>query len=56
LVELANRHSGATQLVIQVLMPGEAEVLIATPLKIQVTDELLAAVDQLFGAPVCELG
>jgi DNA polymerase-3 subunit alpha len=56
LVELANRHSGATQLVIQVLMPGEAEVLIATSLKIQVTDELLAAVDKVFGAPVCELG
>jgi DNA polymerase-3 subunit alpha len=56
LVELANRHSGPTQLAVFVLMPGEAEVLIATRLKVSVTDELLAAVDKLFGSPVCELG
>src|SRR5216684_2691018 len=56
LVELANRHSGPTQLAIFVLMPGEAEVLIATRLKVSVTDELLGAVDKLFGSPVCELG
>ena len=38
-------------------MPGEAETLIGnTNLKVQVTDELLEAVNRLFGARVAEPG
>jgi DNA polymerase-3 subunit alpha len=56
LIELARQWQGPTQVALLVLMPGEAEAVIATPLKVQVTDELLASVDKLFGGPVCHLG
>jgi len=56
LVELARQWQGPTQVAFLVVMPGEAEAVIATPLKVQVTDELLASVDRLFGGPVCHLG
>ena len=40
-----------------VLLPGEAETLIGnTALKVQISDELLEAVNRLFGARVAEFG
>ena len=56
LADLARQCQGPTQLAVFVLLPGEAEVAIATPLRVQLSDELLASVNQLFGAQVCELG
>ncbi len=55
LAELVRQCPGTTQVALFVLIPGEAEAVIATPLRIQITDELLAAVDKLFDAQVCEL-
>jgi DNA polymerase-3 subunit alpha len=57
LVELATAHAGATPVAVSIVLPGEAEALIGnTALKVAVTDELLAAVDKLFGERVAELG
>src|SRR5215471_13860338 len=56
LAELARQCQGPTQLAVFVLLPGEAEVAIATPLRVQLSDELLASLNELFGAQVCELG
>jgi DNA polymerase III subunit alpha len=57
LVELASAHAGATPVAVSIVLPGEAEALIGnTALKVAVTDELLAAVDKLFGGRVAELG
>jgi DNA polymerase III subunit alpha len=57
LAELAKRYAGATPIAISVLMPGEAEALIGnTVLKVQVSDELVEAVNRLFGARVAEFG
>ncbi len=39
------------------MLPGEAEALVGnTGLKVDVSDELIAAVDRLFGEKVVELG
>jgi DNA polymerase-3 subunit alpha len=55
--ELAKKHAGATPVAVSVLFSGEAEALIGnTGLKVQVSDELLLAVDRLFGMKVVELG
>ncbi|RKH09821.1 DNA polymerase III subunit alpha [Corallococcus sp. CA053C] len=55
--ELAKKYAGATPVAVSVLFPGEAEAHIAgTTLKVQVNDELLLAVDKLFGQKVVEFG
>jgi DNA polymerase III subunit alpha len=57
LSDLAKRFAGATPIAVSVLLPGEAETLIGnTALKVQVSDELLDAVNRLFGARVAEFG
>ncbi|MBN1204873.1 MAG: DNA polymerase III subunit alpha, partial [Myxococcaceae bacterium] len=57
LTEIAKQYAGATPVAVSVLFPGEAEALIGgTALKVQVSDELLLAVDKLFGMKVVELG
>jgi DNA polymerase-3 subunit alpha len=57
LTELARKHAGATPLAVSILFPGEAEAIIgSTALKVQVSDELLLAVNRLFGGKVAELG
>ena len=57
LAELAKKHAGATPVAVSVVFPGEAEVIIAgTQLKVAPTDEMLAAVNKLFGTKVAELG
>ncbi|MBX7100108.1 MAG: DNA polymerase III subunit alpha [Myxococcaceae bacterium] len=54
---LAKQYAGATPIAVALLMPGEAEALIGdTPLKVQVTDELLESVNRLFGVRVTHLG
>jgi DNA polymerase-3 subunit alpha len=55
LAELARQCPGTTQVALLVQLPGTAEAVLSTPLRIQITDELLATVDKLFGASVCEL-
>ena len=55
--EIAKQYTGATPVAVSVLFPNEAEALIGgTSLKVQVSDELLLAVDKLFGMKVVELG
>jgi len=55
--ELAKKYAGATPVAVSVLFPGEAEALIGnTSLKVQVNDDLLTAVDRLFGMRVVEFG
>ncbi len=57
LTQIATQYAGATPVAVSVLFPGEAEALIGgTTLKVQVSDELLLAVDKLFGMKVVELG
>jgi DNA polymerase-3 subunit alpha len=57
LSEIARQYTGATPVAVSVLFPNEAEALIGgTSLKVQVSDELLLAVDKLFGMKVVELG
>jgi DNA polymerase-3 subunit alpha len=57
LSEIAKKYTGATPVAVSVLFPNEAEALIGgTSLKVQVSDELLLAVDKLFGMRVVELG
>ena len=57
LSEIAKKYAGATPVAVAVVMPGEAEALVGnTSLKVSVTDELLEAVNRLFGAHVAELG
>jgi DNA polymerase-3 subunit alpha len=57
LAELAGRFAGATPLAMSILLPGEAEVVVGSnSLKVAVTDELIEAVDRLFGAKVAEVG
>ena len=53
---LGKQHAGATPVALTIVFPGEAEVLIGnTQLKVQVGDELIEAVDRLFGQRVVEL-
>ncbi len=54
--EIAQKYAGATPLAIALTMPGEAETLISTALKIQPTDELIDSVNRLFGGKVVEMG
>ncbi len=57
LAEIASKYVGATPLAVALTMPGEAEALIgSTRFKVSVTDELLEAVNRLFGSRVAELG
>ena len=56
LSELAKKYAGATPIAVALHMPGEAETLMETPLKVQLSDELLDAVNRLFGARVAEPG
>ncbi len=54
--ELSKQYAGATPVAVSIVLPGEAEALIgSTALKVAVTDELIAAVDKLFGQKVVEL-
>ncbi|MGQ0503945.1 MAG: OB-fold nucleic acid binding domain-containing protein, partial [Myxococcaceae bacterium] len=55
--ELTKQYAGATPVAVSIVLPGEAEALIGnTALKVSVSDELIAAVDKLFGQKVVELG
>jgi len=56
LTRLAQRNAGATPLALSIVFPGEAEAVIGASLKVDVTDELIAQVDRLFGEKVVELG
>jgi DNA polymerase-3 subunit alpha len=57
LAAIASKFAGATPLAIALTLPGEAEAVIgSTKFKVQVTDELLEAVNRLFGGRVAELG
>ncbi len=57
LAGIARKYAGATPIAVALHMPGEAETLIGnTNLKVQITDELLEAVNRLFGARVAEPG
>jgi DNA polymerase-3 subunit alpha len=54
---LARTHAGGTPLAVSIVLPGEAEALIGnTGLKVDVSDDLISAVDLLFGEKVVELG
>ena len=57
LTEIAKKFAGATPIAVSILLPGEAEAIVGnTALKVSVTDELIEAVDRLFGAKVAEVG
>lgn len=56
LAEIAKKHAGATPIALALTMPGEAEALIASTMKVQISDELLESVNRLFGARVAEPG
>jgi DNA polymerase III subunit alpha len=56
LADLSKQYAGATPVAVSVLFSGQAESLISTGLKVKVSDELLSAVDRLFGMKVVELG
>ncbi len=57
LADIARKYAGATPIAVALHLPGEAEALIGnTNLKVQITDELLEAVNRLFGARVAEPG
>ncbi|MGV3623443.1 MAG: OB-fold nucleic acid binding domain-containing protein, partial [Archangium sp.] len=56
LAEIAKKHAGATPIALALMMPGEAEALIASTMKVQISDELLESVNRLFGARVAEPG
>jgi DNA polymerase-3 subunit alpha len=56
LAELASKSNGQTPLAMWIRVPGEAEALIgATSYKVAVSDELISAVDRIFGGKVAEL-
>ena len=56
LTELAKQYAGGTPVAMLLVFPGQAEALIGgTQLKVAVTDELVFAVDKLFGEKVVEL-
>jgi DNA polymerase-3 subunit alpha len=55
--DLAKKYAGATPVAVSVLFQGEGEAHIGnTSLKVQVNDDLLLAVDKLFGMKVVEFG
>jgi DNA polymerase-3 subunit alpha len=57
LMEIARKYEGATPVAVSLLFTNEAEVLIGnSSLKVQVNDELLLAVERLFGMKVVEFG
>jgi DNA polymerase-3 subunit alpha len=57
LTQIAKKYAGATPVAVSLLFPGKAEALIGnTQLKVAVSDELIAAVDRLFGEKVVEIG
>jgi DNA polymerase III subunit alpha len=57
LCEIAKKYAGATPIAVSILLPGEAEAVIGnTALKVSVSDDLIEAVDRLFGSKVAELG
>jgi DNA polymerase-3 subunit alpha len=57
LLEISKKHAGATPVAVNLVIPGEAEALIGLPaIKVQISDELLEAVNRVFGARVTELG
>ena len=57
LMEIARKYEGATPVAVSLLFTNEAEVLIGnSALKVQVNDELLLAVEKLFGMKVVEFG
>ena len=56
LAELAKSNAGSTPLVLSILIPGEAEATIGSiQHRVGVSDDLLAAMDRLFGSKVAEL-
>lgn len=56
LASLAAKFAGATPMAVAIHLPGEAEALMSTALKVQISDELLDSVNRLFGARVAEFG
>jgi DNA polymerase-3 subunit alpha len=56
LQEIAKKHVGATPVAVSIIIPGEAETLIGSPLKVAATEEFITAVDRLFGSRVVEIG
>ena len=53
---LAKKYAGGTPVAVLLVFPGQAEALIGnTSLKVAVNDELISAVDKLFGERVVEL-
>jgi hypothetical protein len=49
-------HRGETQVVLEVLVPGESETVIRlADLRVRPTDLLLHELDRIFEAPVAEL-
>jgi DNA polymerase-3 subunit alpha len=56
LADLARKHEGTTPVAVTLLFPGVAEALVgSTALKVTISDELIVAVDRLFGEKVVEL-
>ncbi|HLM48360.1 MAG TPA: DNA polymerase III subunit alpha, partial [Myxococcaceae bacterium] len=57
LAELVKQYAGATPVAVSLLFTNEAEALIgSTSLKVQVNDDLILAVERLFGMKVVEFG
>ena len=57
LAAVAKQYAGATPVAVVVVFPGQAEALIgSTQLRVEVSDELIHAVDRIFGEKVVELG
>ncbi len=55
LKRILGSHAGNTQVVLEVVMPGESETVIPlADLKVRPTDALLGELDRIFGAPVAE--
>ena len=53
---IAKKYAGATPIAVLLVFPGQAEALIGnTQLKVEISDELIHAVDKLFGEKVVEL-
>jgi DNA polymerase-3 subunit alpha len=55
LLEICRQFRGPTQMALLLVIPGEAEAVLALPARVQVTEELLAALEKLLGPHVCEL-
>jgi DNA polymerase-3 subunit alpha len=54
--ELFAQHPGSLGVALQLVLPGVSEVTVAGTARVAPSDELVAAVDRLFGEKVAELG